>query len=65
MDLSILLKKKELDREGDITGLLEATERVGCLMEIDASRELIGFEMAVLGSTRRPTTVNKLAVTAL
>ena len=34
-------------------------------MERDVSIEPFGFEMYVLGSTRRPPTVNKLAVTAL
>ena len=34
-------------------------------MERDASIEPFGFEMYVLGSTRRPTTINKLVVTAL
>ena len=58
-------ENKDLDREGDIIGLLEVTEMVGCLMEIYALRELTGFEMTVLGSTRRPTTFNKLAVTTL
>ena len=32
-------------------------------MERDASREPFDFEMSVLGSTRRPTTVNKLSMT--
>ena len=48
--------------EGDITGLIEVTVEVGFLMQIDASREDFGFSMDVLGSTIRPTTVNKLAV---
>ena len=34
-------------------------------MERDASIEPFGFAMAVIGSTRRPTTANKLAVIAL
>ena len=34
-------------------------------MEIYASRYPFGFAMAVIGSTRRPTTVNKLAVLTL
>ena len=34
-------------------------------MERDTSRESFGFTMDVLGSTRRPTTVIKLVVTAL
>ena len=65
MYLSILPKKKELEREGDITGLLEVTVMGGCLMERDASREPFGFEMDVLGSTRKHNTFNDLAVTAL
>ena len=32
-------------------------------MEIYASRKTFGFSMIVLGSTRRTTTVSKLAVT--
>ena len=31
-------------------------------MEIYYSRETFGFAMVVVGSTRRPTTINKLAV---
>ena len=62
MDLSILLKEKKLEREGDITGLLEITVQGGCIMERDAPREPFGFAMAVIGSTRRPTIVNKLAM---
>ena len=34
-------------------------------MKIDASIELFCFAMYVIGSTRRPTTVNKLDVIAL
>ena len=34
-------------------------------MSRDASIEIFGFAMTVLGSTRRPATVNKLALTAL
>ena len=34
-------------------------------MVIDASREPFGFEMDVLGSTRIPTVVNKLAMVVL
>ena len=34
-------------------------------MEIEASRKNFIFEMDILGSTKRPTTINKLAVTAL
>ena len=59
--------EKEGAREGGggITRLLEVTVMGGYLLERCASREPFGFEMAVLGSTRRPTTVNKLAVPAL
>ena len=38
---------------------------VDCLMERDASRELFGFAMDVIVSTRRPSTVNNSSVTAL
>ena len=39
---------------------------IGCfLIEIYASIEPFYFSMIILGSTIRPTTVNKLAVTAL
>ena len=38
---------------------------VGFLMKGYSSREPIGFAMAVLGSTRRPTTVNRLDVSDL
>ena len=34
-------------------------------MERDASREAFGFARDVIGSTRRPTIVNKLAVIVL
>ena len=34
-------------------------------MERDASREAFGFETDMIGSTRRPTIVNKLAVILL
>ena len=52
-----MLKRNKLEREGYITVLLEVTLIGVLLMEIYASRETCGFEMAVLGSTRRPTTV--------
>ena len=45
--------------------LLEVNLMGDFLMEIFASRNLFGFSMAVLGSTKRPTNVNKLDVTAL
>ena len=62
LDLSIFPKKKKLNSEGDITGLLEVTVQVSLLMEIDASREAFGFERDVIGSTRRFTIVNKFIV---
>ena len=65
MDISILLKEKKLEREEDITGYLDITIQGGCLIEINASREPFGFSMDAIGSTRRPTIVNKLGVTAL
>ena len=65
MDLSILLKEKKQEREGYITGLLEVTVQGGGLMERYALIEAFGFAMGVLGSTRRPTTVNKLDVIVL
>ena len=61
----ILLKKKELRREGGITGLLYMTTMEGCIMEGYYSIEPFGFAMAVLGSTIRPTTVHNWVVTAL
>ena len=57
-----MLKKKKLNREGDITGLLEVTVQGSCLMEIDVSREAFGFATDVIGSTRRCTIVNKFIV---
>ena len=63
MDLSILLKNKKLYREVDITGSLEVNAMGVCLREKDVSIEPFGFAMDVLGSTRRPTTANNLAVT--
>ena len=41
--ISVLLKKKELSREEDITVILEVTVTEGCPMEGDASREPFGF----------------------
>ena len=61
----ILLKKKELRREGGITGLLYMTIMEGCIMEGYYSIKPFGFAMAVLGSTIRPTTVHNWVVTAL
>ena len=48
-----------------ITGLLYVNVTEGYLMERYASREPFGFVMAVLGSTRRHTTVNKLSAIAV
>ena len=50
------MKEKKLDREGDITGLIEVNFQGGFLLKRYASREAFGFEMNVLGLTRRPTT---------
>ena len=58
-------KKKKLNRKGDITGLLEVTFQVSCLMEIYASREAFGFARDVIGSTRRFTIVDKFVVIVL
>ena len=60
-----MTKNKGLEWERYITGILDVTAMLGCLMEIDASIEPFGFSVAVLGSTRRPTTVNKFYLTAL
>ena len=57
-----MLKEKKLEREGDIIDLLEVTVQGGCLMERYASIEPFGFTRDVIGSTRRRTIVNKLAV---
>ena len=65
LDLIILLKEKKIEREVDIAGLLEFTVQGGCLMERDASIEAFGFTRDVIGSTIRPTIVNKLAMIVL
>ena len=65
LDLSIFPKKKKLNREGDITGLLEVTVQGSCLMEKYASREAFGFARDVIGSTRGCTIVNKFIVIVL
>ena len=62
LDLRIFPKKKKLKKEGDITGLLEVTVQVSCLMEIDASGEAFGFARNVIGSTRRCTIADKFVV---
>ena len=62
LDLSILPKEKKLEREGDITGLLEVTIK-GCFpMERYTSREKFGFERYLIVSTIRRTIVNKLVM---
>ena len=65
LGLSIFNKNKEVNREGDITGLLEVTVQVSCLMEIYASKEAFGFASDVIGSTRRCTIVDKFVVIVL
>ena len=65
LDLSILPKKKKLNREGDTTGLVEVTVQGSCLMEKYASREAFGFARDVIGSTRGCTIVNKFIVIVL
>ena len=65
LDLSIFPEKKKLNREGDITGLLEVTVQGSCLMEIYASMEAFGFARDVTGSTRRCTIVDKFVVVVL
>ena len=62
LDLSIFTKKKRLNSEGDITGLIEVTVQRSCLMEIYASREAFGFARDAIGSTRKCTIVNKFIV---
>ena len=58
----ILPKKKKLNMEGDITGLLEVTVQGSCLMKKYASREAFGFASNVIGSTRRCTIVKNFTV---
>ena len=65
LDLSILPKNKKLNREGDITGLLEVTVQGSCLMEIDSSREAFGFARDLISSTRRCTIFDKFVVIVL
>ena len=58
----MLLKEKNLEREGEITGLLEVNVQGGRLMEIYASIEAFCFAMDVIGLTKRPTIINMLVV---
>ena len=64
-DISILPKEKKLQREEYITGLLEVIVLGVFLMERYATIEAFGFERDVIGSTRRRTIVDKLAVIVL
>ena len=65
MDLSILHKKKNLIKEGDITGSLEVTVQGSCLMEKYGSIEDFCFARDVIGSTRGFTIFNKFIVIVL
>ena len=66
LDLSLSPKNKKLNREGDITGLLEVTFHGIYLMEIDASKEAFGFATDVMVLTRKwCTIVNKFIVIVL
>ena len=58
-------KKKKLNREGDMTGLLKITVQGSCIMEIDSFIKAFGFAMDVVGSTRRCTIVDKFVVIVL
>ena len=49
LDLSILPKEKKLEREGDITGLLEVTVQGVSLMGKYYSREDFGFARYLIG----------------
>ena len=62
LDLRIFSKKKKLNREIDITGLLEVTVKGIYLIEIYASREAFVVARDVIGSTRRCTIVDKFVV---
>ena len=57
-----IAKNKKLNREGDITCLLDINIQVISLMEIDSSREAFGFARDVTGSTRKCTIVNKSVI---
>ena len=59
------MKKKDLRREEDITGMLDGNITEGSLIEVVASIEPFGYSVAVLSSTIRPNPVKKLAVTDL
>ena len=65
LHLSIFPKNKKLNREGDITGLLEVPVQGSCLTEIDSSREVVGSARDVIGSTRMLTIVDKFVLIVL
>ena len=65
LDLSIFLKKKQLNREGDIIGLLEVIVQGSCLMEKYASRKALGLAREIIYPTSRCTIVNKFIVIVL
>ena len=65
LDVSISPKNKKLNREVDITGLLEVTVQVILIIEIYVSREAFVFARDVIGSTRRCTIVEMFVVTVL
>ena len=65
LDLSILLKKKKLNREGDIPGVLKVTVKGTLLMELYAYIEAFGFARDVISSTRRCTIVDTFVLIVL
>ena len=62
MDIIILTKEKNIEREEGIPGLIEVTFQRGYLMERDDSIEAFGFTRYAIVSKRRRTIVNKLAM---
>ena len=62
LDLRFFQKKKKINREGGITGLLEVTVHGIRIMKIYAYIEAFGFARDVLGSTRRCNIVDKFVV---
>ena len=63
--MSILPKKKKLNRERDTIGLLEVTVQGSFLMKKYASREAFVFARDVIGSKRMCTIVDKFVVIIL
>ena len=61
----IIIKKIDINRGKDITGLLDVTVIEGYIMEGYTSRKPFVFSMAVCSLTRIPTTENTWGVTAL